>query len=123
MYLVPKLLRGPEETTIANLIKVDIYAFGLVTWEAARRTFPPDNPDLIEPYERPYFHEVGNHPSEEEMIQLVCFEKSRPRKSWYWSDRQVLHQIYAIMTHCWKENKHDRLATSRVVEELVKIKP
>lgn len=74
----------------------DVYSFGLVLWEMARRCGIPDE------YQPPYYDCVPPDPALEDMRRVVCVEKRRPNVPNRWhSDpvSTVLSSTYCILIY------------------------
>lgn len=59
----------------------DVYAFGLVLWEIARRC---NVCGMYEDYQLPFYDFVPSDPTIEEMRKVVCLEKQRPQIPFRW---------------------------------------
>lgn len=66
--------------------RVDIYAFGLVLWEMARRTV---SLGIVEEYRPPFFDMVPSDPSFEDMRKVVCVDQYRPAIPNRWASDPV----------------------------------
>lgn len=64
----------------------DMYSFGLVLWEIARRTVINGVSDDCQ---APYYDCVGTDPSFDEMKKIVCEDGRRPVLAARWSGDQV----------------------------------
>ena len=65
-----------------SFCKADIYAFGLVLWEVARRC--QDSNGMFDEYKPPFYDLVNPDPSFEEMRKVVCVDQARPIISKRW---------------------------------------
>ncbi|XP_068574115.1 activin receptor type-1 isoform X1 [Cebidichthys violaceus] len=75
-YMAPEVLDETIQTDCFDAYKrVDIWAFGLVLWEIARRTY---SNGIVEEYKPPFYDQVPNDPSFEDMRKVVCVEQQRP---------------------------------------------
>ena len=108
--MAPEILDGTISFTKFDAYKmVDIYSFGLIIWEIARRTsmavkskdtstsynHPRLNSDhfpgnrAVE-YQLPYYQFVSHDPSMEDMRKVVCTENVRPPLESWWNSEEVL---------------------------------
>ncbi|KAF3845045.1 hypothetical protein F7725_008208 [Dissostichus mawsoni] len=75
-YMAPEVLDESIQIDCFDAYKrVDIWAFGLVLWEIARRTY---SNGIVEEYKPPFYDLVPNDPSFEDMRKVVCVEQQRP---------------------------------------------
>ncbi|KAG7259521.1 hypothetical protein CRUP_020538 [Coryphaenoides rupestris] len=75
-YMAPEVLDESIQTDCFDAYKrVDIWAFGLVLWEIARRTY---SNGIVEEYRPPFYDQVPSDPSFEDMRKVVCVEQQRP---------------------------------------------
>ncbi|KAK2171489.1 hypothetical protein NP493_1061g00040 [Ridgeia piscesae] len=98
--------------------QADMYAFGLVLWEIARRC---SIGGIVEDYEVPYYDAVGNDPSFEEMRKVVCIERRRPAIPNRWSNDEYLQNMGKLMQECWTGNPAARLTSLRVQKSVAKL--
>jgi serine/threonine protein kinase len=104
-YMAPEVLDETLNKTAFEAFKAaDIYSFGLVLWEIARRcntaassiseiitdesqeklvTYGPDE------YQQPYFDCVPSDPSFDDMYNVVCVKKVRPDIQSHWLTEEV----------------------------------
>lgn len=118
-YLAPEIL---DETMATNSFEayklVDIYAFGLVLWEIARRCVTKG---IVEECWLPYYDCVPSDPSFEDMRTVVAFERKRPSIPNRWCGDEVLSSIAKIISECWHPNPAARLTSLRVKKSLAKL--
>lgn len=121
-YMAPEVLDESIKTDCFDAYKrVDIWAFGLVLWEIARRTY--SNGDcqaycpyslqcyvicshfctflnvlsgIVEEYKPPFYDQVPNDPSFEDMRKVVCVEQQRPFIPNRWFSDPVSILLYCI---------------------------
>ena len=75
-YMPPEFLEDNVHVRHFDAYKRgDVYAFGLVLWEVARKCV---SGGICEEYQLPYYDRVPCDPSIEEMRKVVCIEKYRP---------------------------------------------
>ncbi|KAH8279518.1 hypothetical protein KR026_012162 [Drosophila bipectinata] len=139
-YMAPEVL---DETMNAQHFdsykRADVYAFGLILWEIARRC----NMGMIyDEYQLPYYDAVQPDPSIEEMkkvgsrsnfivlsvsknmissLQVVCIERIRPNIPNRWHASDVLHNMAKVMKECWYPNPVARLTALRIKKTLASI--
>lgn len=111
-YLAPEVLDETINTNQFDSFKrADIYAFGLVLWEIARRC---NVGGIFEDYQLPYYDMVPSDPSIEEMKKVVCVDKQRPPIPNRWQSYEALRVMSKIMKECWYHNAASRLTALRV---------
>ncbi|KAH8277733.1 hypothetical protein KR018_004422 [Drosophila ironensis] len=118
-YMAPEVL---DETMNAQHFdsykRADVYAFGLMLWEIARRC----NMGMIyDEYQLPYYDAVQPDPSIDEMKKVVCIEKIRPNIPNRWHASDVLHNMAKVMKECWYPNPVARLTALRIKKTLASI--
>ncbi|MBZ3879007.1 Serine/threonine-protein kinase receptor R3 [Sciurus carolinensis] len=75
-YMAPEVLDEQIRTDCFESYKwTDIWAFGLVLWEIARRTIVNG---IVEDYRPPFYDVVPNDPSFEDMKKVVCVDQQTP---------------------------------------------
>uniref|UniRef100_A0A914VU19 receptor protein serine/threonine kinase n=1 Tax=Plectus sambesii TaxID=2011161 RepID=A0A914VU19_9BILA len=110
-YLAPEILDGTlNKTHIDGFRTADIYAFGLIIWEIARRT----NDGLVEAYELPYNELQQRDPTLSEMRKHVCTENRRPIIPNRWANCATLSDMSRLMKECWARNPSARLTAMNV---------
>ncbi|XP_017867655.1 PREDICTED: TGF-beta receptor type-1 isoform X2 [Drosophila arizonae] len=119
-YMAPEVLdESMNAQHFDSYKRADVYAFGLILWEIARRC----NMGMIfEEYQLPYWDVVQPDPSIEEMKKVVCIEKSRPNIPNRWHASDVLHNMAKVMKECWYPNPVARLTALRIKKTLAAIR-
>ncbi|KAL7737415.1 hypothetical protein ACLKA6_013017 [Drosophila palustris] len=119
-YMAPEVLdESMNAQHFDSYKRADVYAFGLILWEIARRC----NMGMIfEEYQLPYWDAVQPDPSIEEMKKVVCIEKSRPNIPNRWHASDVLHNMAKVMKECWYPNPVARLTALRIKKTLASIR-
>ncbi|NWI12182.1 ACVL1 kinase, partial [Crypturellus soui] len=75
-YMAPEVLSEQIRTDcFESYKKTDIWAYGLVLWEIARRTAING---IVEEYRPPFFDVVPSDPSFEDMKKVVCVDQQTP---------------------------------------------
>ncbi|XP_068936175.1 activin receptor type-1 isoform X1 [Petaurus breviceps papuanus] len=118
-YMAPEVL---DETIQVNCFdsykRVDIWAFGLVLWEVARRMV---SNGIVEDYKPPFYDVVPNDPSFEDMRKVVCVDQQRPNIPNRWFSDPTLTSLAKLMKECWYQNSSARLTALRIKKTLTKI--
>ncbi|XP_055692619.1 TGF-beta receptor type-1-like [Lutzomyia longipalpis] len=118
-YMAPEVL---EDTINSNQFdsfkRADVYAFGLILWEIARRC---NINGTYDEYQLPYFDVVQPDPTIEEMRKVVCVDNQRPNVPHRWHSNGVLHNIAKVMRECWYQNPAARLTALRIKKTLANI--
>ncbi|CAN9502427.1 unnamed protein product [Ophioblennius macclurei] len=118
-YMAPEVLDETIQTDCFDAYKrVDIWAFGLVLWEIARRTY---SNGIVEDYKPPFYDQVPNDPSFEDMRKVVCVEQQRPFIPNRWFSDPTLSALVKLMKECWYQNPSARLTALRIKKTLDKI--
>uniref|UniRef100_A0A8C1QFA0 receptor protein serine/threonine kinase n=1 Tax=Cyprinus carpio TaxID=7962 RepID=A0A8C1QFA0_CYPCA len=118
-YMAPEVLDETIQTDCFDAYKrVDIWAFGLVLWEIARRTI---SNGIVEEYKPPFYDLVPNDPSFDEMRKVVCVEQQRPFIPNRWFSDPTLSALVKLMKECWYQNPSARLTALRIKKTLDKI--
>ncbi|KAM9331078.1 activin receptor type-1-like [Gastrophryne carolinensis] len=118
-YMAPEVL---DETIQVDCFdsfkKADIWAFGLVLWEVARRMVCNG---IVEDSRPPFYDIVPNDPSFEDMKKIVCLDQQRPNIPNRWFSDRTLTCLARLMKECWYENPSARLTALRIKKTLTKI--
>ncbi|XP_077417233.1 activin receptor type-1 isoform X2 [Vanacampus margaritifer] len=118
-YMAPEVLDESLHTECFDAFKrVDIWAFGLVLWEIARRSY---SNGIVEEYKPPFSDQVPNDPSFEDMRKVVCVEQQRPFIPNRWFSDPMLSALVKLMKECWYQNPSARLTALRIKKTLDKI--
>ncbi|MFT7818054.1 activin receptor type-1-like isoform X3 [Arapaima gigas] len=118
-YMAPEVLDDSIHADCFESYKrVDIWAFGLVLWEIARRTV---SNGIVEDYKPPFHDVVPNDPSFEDMKKVVCIDQQRPNIPNRWFSDPTLTSISKLMKECWYQNPSARLTALRIKKTLTKI--
>ncbi|XP_076334624.1 activin receptor type-2A-like isoform X7 [Tachypleus tridentatus] len=86
-YMAPEVLEGAISFNRDAFLRIDMYACGLVLWELLSRCCIND--DLVGEYTPPYEEEVGQHPTLEDMQEIVVQKKARPKLKTSWKKHPV----------------------------------
>lgn len=121
--------------------RADVYAFGLILWEIARRC---NFGGVYDEYQLPYYDVVPPDPTIEEMRkvwstwqlfnnlekkikilmsllcfhQVICLDKQRPSIPNRWHVSDELSIIAKVMRECWYHNPAARLTALRIKKSL-----
>ncbi|XP_013116288.1 TGF-beta receptor type-1 isoform X3 [Stomoxys calcitrans] len=119
-YMAPEVLdESMNAQHFDSYKRADVYAFGLILWEIARRC----NIGMIyDEYQMPYYDVVQPDPSIEEMKKIVCIDKMRPNIPNRWHASDVLHSMAKVMKECWYANPVARLTALRIKKTLSNIR-
>uniref|UniRef100_A0A8C4R556 receptor protein serine/threonine kinase n=1 Tax=Eptatretus burgeri TaxID=7764 RepID=A0A8C4R556_EPTBU len=118
-YMAPELLdESINHNHFQSYIMADIYSFGLILWEVARRCV---SGGIVEDYQVPYYDLVPADPSYEAMREVVCIKRLRPSFPNRWSSDECLRSIAKLMAECWAHNPASRLTALRVKKTLAKM--
>ncbi|XP_072349831.1 activin receptor type-1-like [Scyliorhinus torazame] len=115
-YMAPEVL---DETICTNRFEsyksTDIWAFGLVLWEIARRTLING---VTEEYKPPFYDVVPADPSFEDMRKVVCTDHQRPNIPNRWLSDPILFPLVKLMKESWYQNPSARLTALRIKKTL-----
>uniref|UniRef100_A0A8C1MSN1 Activin receptor type-1 n=1 Tax=Cyprinus carpio TaxID=7962 RepID=A0A8C1MSN1_CYPCA len=118
-YMAPEVLDDSIQTDCFESYKrVDIWAFGLVLWEIARRTI---SNGIVEDYKPPFHDVVSSDPSFEDMKKVICIDQQRPNILNRWFSDPTLTLIVKLMKECWYQNPSARLTALRIKKTLTKM--
>ncbi|KAL7036351.1 hypothetical protein ACKWTF_008784 [Chironomus riparius] len=115
-YMAPEVLDDTININHFDSFKrADIYAYGLILWEIARRC---NTGNMYEDYQLPFFDVVQPDPSIEEMRKVICIDNQRPTIPNKWQVSDVLFGMSKIMKDCWYQNPAARLTALRIKKTL-----
>ncbi|XP_039856178.1 bone morphogenetic protein receptor, type IBb [Simochromis diagramma] len=118
-YMPPEVLDETlNRSHFQSFITADMYSFGLIIWEMARRCI---SGGIVEEHQLPYYDLVPSDPSYEDMREVVCIKKQRPSFANRWSNDECLRQMGKLMSECWAHNPTCRLTALRVKKTLAKM--
>uniref|UniRef100_A0A8C8M3F9 receptor protein serine/threonine kinase n=2 Tax=Oncorhynchus TaxID=8016 RepID=A0A8C8M3F9_ONCTS len=118
-YMPPEVLdESLNRNHFQSYIMADMYSFGLILWEIARRCV---SGGIVEEYQLPYHDLVSSDPSYEDMREVVCIKRQRPSFANRWNSDECLRQMGKLMTECWAHNPASRLTALRVKKTLAKM--
>lgn len=118
-YMAPEVLDEQIRTDCFESYKwTDIWAFGLVLWEIARRTIVNG---IVEDYRPPFYDAVPNDPSFEDMKKVVCIDQQTPTIPNRLAADPVLSGLAQMMRECWYPNPSARLTALRIKKTLQKL--
>ncbi|XP_017269269.1 bone morphogenetic protein receptor type-1B isoform X1 [Kryptolebias marmoratus] len=118
-YMPPEVLDETlNRSHFQSFIMADMYSFGLILWEIARRCV---SGGILEEYQLPYQELVPTDPSYEDMREVVCIKKLRPSFPNRWTSDECLRQMGKLITECWAHNPACRLTALRVKKTLAKM--
>ncbi|XP_065749880.1 bone morphogenetic protein receptor type-1A isoform X4 [Phocoena phocoena] len=118
-YMAPEVLdESLNKNHFQPYIMADIYSFGLIIWEMARRCITGG---IVEEYQLPYYNMVPNDPSYEDMREVVCVKRLRPIVSNRWNSDECLRAVLKLMSECWAHNPASRLTALRIKKTLAKM--
>ncbi|XP_012381589.2 activin receptor type-1-like isoform X3 [Dasypus novemcinctus] len=118
-YMAPEVLDEQIRTDCFESYKwTDVWAFGLVLWEIARRTIVNG---IVEDYRPPFYDAVPNDPSFEDMKKVVCVDQQTPTIPNRLTADPVLSGLAQMMRECWYPNPSARLTALRIKKTLQKL--
>ncbi|XP_064595617.1 bone morphogenetic protein receptor type-1B-like [Liolophura sinensis] len=118
-YMSPEILEETINPTHFDAYKQgDMYSFGLVMWEIARRCVTSG---IVEEPEVPYYDCLAMDPSFDEVKKVVSHDRRRPAIPNRWSGDETLKVMSKVMTECWTHHPAARLTSLRVKKTLGKM--
>ncbi|XP_060677085.1 activin receptor type-1-like [Hemiscyllium ocellatum] len=115
-YMAPEVLDETIRTNSFESYKAtDIWAFGLVLWEIARRT---SINGITEEYRPPFYDVVPTDPTFEDMRKVVCTDQYRPSVPNKWLSDPILFSLAKLMKESWYQNPTARLTALRIKKTL-----
>ncbi|KAM9332682.1 activin receptor type-2B [Pholidichthys leucotaenia] len=119
-YMAPEVLEGAINFQRDAFLRIDMYAVGLVLWELVSRCKAADGP--VDEYLLPFEEEVGQHPSLEDLQEVVVHKKMRPAFKEPWLKHAGLAQICETAEECWDHDAEARLSAGCVEERISQIR-
>ncbi|XP_043961034.1 activin receptor type-2B-like isoform X1 [Gambusia affinis] len=119
-YMAPEVLEGAINFQRDAFLRIDMYAVGLVLWEAVSRCSAADGP--LGQYLLPFEEEVGQHPTLEDLQEVVVHKKTRPAIKEFWLKHSGLAQVCVTAEECWDQDAEARLSASCVEERISQIR-
>ncbi|KAG2465836.1 BMR1B protein, partial [Polypterus senegalus] len=100
-YMPPEVLdESLNRYHFQSYIMADMYSFGLILWEIARRCV---SGGIVEEYQLPYHQLVPFDPSYEDMREVVCLKRLRPVFPNRWSSDELdtPSYLYTVTDGSW----------------------
>uniref|UniRef100_A0A669B1F0 Serine/threonine-protein kinase receptor n=1 Tax=Oreochromis niloticus TaxID=8128 RepID=A0A669B1F0_ORENI len=119
-YMAPEVLEGAINFQRDAFLRIDMYSMGLVLWELVSRCKAADGP--VDEYMLPFEEEVGQHPSLEDLQEVVVHKKMRPTIREPWLKHSGLAQICESVEECWDHDAEARLSAGCVEERIAQIR-
>jgi len=118
-YMAPEVLEGAINFSRDAFLRIDMYACGLVLWEIASRCC---DVGTVSQYKLPFEAEASQHPTLEEISDLVVNRKVRPELKEVWRKHEALSILCETIEECWDHDAEARLSASCVLERLLIVK-
>ncbi|XP_056155235.1 activin receptor type-2B-like [Lampris incognitus] len=119
-YMAPEVLEGAINFQRDAFLRIDMYAMGLVLWELVSRCKAADGP--VDEYMLPFEEEIGQHPTLEDMQEVVVHKKMRPVFKDCWLKHIGLAQMCETVEECWDHDAEARLSAGCVEERISQIR-
>ncbi|NP_001084049.1 activin receptor type-2B precursor [Xenopus laevis] len=119
-YMAPEVLEGAINFQRDSFLRIDMYAMGLVLWEIVSRCTAADGP--VDEYLLPFEEEIGQHPSLEDLQEVVVHKKIRPVFKDHWLKHPGLAQLCVTIEECWDHDAEARLSAGCVEERISQIR-
>ncbi|XP_067341683.1 activin receptor type-2B isoform X2 [Channa argus] len=119
-YMAPEVLEGAINFQRDAFLRIDMYAMGLVLWELVSRCKAADGP--VDEYMLPFEEEVGQHPSLEDLQDIIVHKKMRPAFKDLWLKHSGLALICETVEECWDHDAEARLSASCVEERISQVR-
>uniref|UniRef100_A0A3Q1IPB7 Serine/threonine-protein kinase receptor n=1 Tax=Anabas testudineus TaxID=64144 RepID=A0A3Q1IPB7_ANATE len=114
-YMAPEVLEGAINFQRDAFLRIDMYAMGLVLWELVSRC-------PVDEYMLPFEEEVGQHPSLEDLQEIIVHKKMRPVFKDLWLKHSGLAQVCETVEECWDHDAEARLSAGCVEERISQIR-
>jgi bone morphogenetic protein receptor type-1B len=89
--MAPEVLDDTLNSSVFESFRMaDMYSYGLVLWEIARRCYTGDKLNQVDEYQVPYYDCVPNDPSFEMMHEVVNIKGVRPEIPDRWESDEVV---------------------------------
>ena len=111
-YMAPEVLEGAISFSKEALLRIDMYACGLVLWELVSRCTAQDGP--VSEYRLPFEEEIGTHPTLEEVQEVVCQKKQRPEIKETWRRHKGLSRMCETIEELWDQEAEARVTAANV---------
>ncbi|XP_062375261.1 activin receptor type-2B-like [Sardina pilchardus] len=118
-YMAPEVLEGAINFQRDAFLRIDMYALGLVIWEVISRCTATDGP--VEEYTLPFEEHLGQHPSLDDLQEVVVHKKLRPLFRDCWLKHQGLAQLCETVEECWDHDAEARLSAGCVEERIAQL--
>ncbi|KAF5281316.1 hypothetical protein FQA39_LY17828 [Lamprigera yunnana] len=121
-YMAPEVLEGAVNLRDCEsaLKQIDVYSLGLILWELGTRCVDMQACEPL-PYASPFYKEVGENPSLEQMQALVSRRKARPLWPASWRDTAAARLLCETAEDCWDQDAEARLTSLCVEERLLEL--
>ncbi|PRD22089.1 UNVERIFIED_CONTAM: Activin receptor type-2B [Trichonephila clavipes] len=114
--MAPEVLEGAINFNRDAFLRIDMYACGLVLWELLSRCSAVEGP--VDQYMLPFEDTVGQHPTLEDMQEVVSQKKMRPVFKEIWRKHPGISVLCDTIEECWDQDAEARLSASCIQERL-----
>ncbi|KAG8189003.1 hypothetical protein JTE90_019014 [Oedothorax gibbosus] len=115
-YMAPEVLEGAINFNRDAFLRIDMYACALVLWELLSRCSSVEGP--VEQYMLPFEDTVGQHPTLEDMQEVVSQKKLRPKFKDVWKKHPGISFLCDTIEECWDQDAEARLSACCIQERL-----
>lgn len=119
-YMAPEVLEGAINFQRDAFLRIDMYSVGLVLWELASRCRAADGP--VGEYSLPFEEEIGQHPTLEDLQDVVVHKKMRPAFKDCWRKHAGLEALCESVEECWDHDAEARLSAGCVQERIAQLR-
>ncbi|KAK7601223.1 hypothetical protein V9T40_008664 [Parthenolecanium corni] len=115
-YMAPEILEGAINFSRDSFLRIDMYACGLVLWELLSRC--SSHQGSVSDYKLPFEKEVGQHPTLEDVQEVVVHKKMRPVIEKSWREHSGLSVLCNTIEELWDHDAEARVSACCVMERI-----
>ncbi|KAK7579846.1 hypothetical protein V9T40_000475 [Parthenolecanium corni] len=115
-YMAPEILEGAINFSRDSFLRIDMYACGLVLWELLSRC--SSHQGTVTDFKLPFEKEVGQHPTLEDIQEVVVHKKMRPVIEKSWREHSGLNVLCDTVEELWDHDAEARVSACCVMERM-----